>query len=256
MANRSHRQPVLRNWRCIKGIVLVGQVTGHPDLVDNQWIVTSKVCEGPDPATGMVRTLNTVYQLEERWPNDREMPPEAHWVLTARILHNLDVISLERAAEAIDAADRFAAKVLGPSPPRQSVTTTDDPERRPSEVQEMSWLGVVSPAFEHETFGPERGKWCIFRPAAEIDAAWLAVHNAALADRLLLAKCSTARRASAHQGSHVICVYCRDSLDRAAVMATCEVLRELGFGEILGYKSDRATRDGIYGTDDEWLYRA
>jgi len=90
------------------------------------------------------------------------------------------------------------------------------------------------------------GKWCIVRPGGEeIDRAWALVRAAVDSCRLQLAKVATAATAWRHGGTHVICVYCPYSSDRENVMRVRLVLRELGFVEELGYKTDQATRDGV-----------
>jgi hypothetical protein len=127
---------------------------------------------------------------------------------------------------------------------------------RPSTTQELAWLPAASPTLKEVDFGSDTGMWCIVRPATMIDTAWDTVRTAVLANRLHLAKCSTAAGAALHGGAHVICVYCPRSSDRADVMRVREVLREMGFTEELGYTTDRATIMGVYGTPNEWLYRA
>jgi hypothetical protein len=98
---------------------------------------------------------------------------------------------------------------------------------RPSTTHELSWPPAASSILKDADFGSDTGKWCIVRPAATL-----------------------------HGGTHAICVYRPRSNDRADVMRVREVLREMGFTEELGYKTDHATIMGVYGTPNEWLYRA
>lgn len=129
--------------------------------------------------------------------------------------------------------------------------------RQPSKVWHESWLYAFAPKSETKRFDHgDTGKWCIFAPTGdEVDRAWARVRAAVDDGRLTLAKVGTAAGASMHGGTHVICVYCPDSADRLEVVRVREVLREIGFGEELGYKTDEATLAGIYSGPDEWLYR-
>lgn len=59
--------------------------------------------------------------------------------------------------------------------------------------------------------------------------------------------------------SHVICIYTYDHEDESDVMRVREKLRELGFAENLGYKTDAATYSGVYratGHSNVCKYRA
>jgi hypothetical protein len=127
----------------------------------------------------------------------------------------------------------------------------------PSTVRDAPWLHAASPTLQREGFAEgSSGKWCIVRPGGyAIDHAWARVRAAVQSGRLQLAKVATAAIAWRHGGTHVICVYCPFSSNRDDVMRVRQVLRELRFAEELGYKTDQATRDGVYGTPDEWLYR-
>jgi len=127
---------------------------------------------------------------------------------------------------------------------------------QPSTVRYEPWLyASVVPSNWSALPVNLAGKWCIFADAKAIDCAWGRVRAAVRSGRLQCAKSSTAFGALFHRGEYVICVYCPDSHDRDAVMRAREILRDLGVSEELGYKTDQATRDSIYGTADEWLYR-
>lgn len=133
---------------------------------------------------------------------------------------------------------------------------TSGPLHHPSTATSNWWLYAVGTTYDPQAYGPDTGNWCILRHQAFIDQAWTQVCAAVGQDSRLLAKCSTTIGAPAHGGVHVICVYCPASADRDAAMAVPAVLRNLGFTEELGYKRDRETLAGVYGTPDEWLLRA
>lgn len=127
---------------------------------------------------------------------------------------------------------------------------------QPSTVRFEPWLyAPVEPSDWSALPVDSAGKWCIFADAKTIDSAWGRVRAAVRSNRLQCAKSSTALGALFHRGEYVICVYCPDSHDRDAVMRAREILRDLGFSEELGYKTNQATRAGVYGTPDEWMYR-
>lgn len=129
--------------------------------------------------------------------------------------------------------------------------------RLPSKLWHEPWIYAVGPESETEAVdNGNTGKWCIFAPTGdEVDRAWARVRAAVDDGSLALAKVGTAAGAWMHGGTHVICVYCPDSANRTEVMRVREVLREIGFGEELGYKTDEATRAGVYSGPAEWLYR-
>ena len=70
------------------------------------------------------------------------------------------------------------------------------------------------------------------------------------------AKVSGKVQASHFDNVFLICVYTCDWRDKADVMRVRKLLRDAGFVEELGYKRDADTRAGVYGTADEWWYRA
>jgi len=125
----------------------------------------------------------------------------------------------------------------------------------PSKDLSRDWIYAASPGLTSFSSTDRSGKWCIFRPAAEIDAAWAVIQRLAAAGEILLAKVST-RAHAAHFASHVICVYTEDWTNAAQLLATREALRSAGFSEELGYKRDLDTALGVYGGPDEWFLRA
>jgi hypothetical protein len=100
------------------------------------------------------------------------------------------------------------------------------------------------------------GKWCIVRDGNTVDELWAQVRGAVKAGHIPAALVSTPSQAASHGGTHVICVFTEDWLDFAAVKGMRELLRSFGVTEDIGYKRDIDTENGVYGTPQEWAYRA
>ncbi|WP_454737163.1 putative phosphothreonine lyase domain-containing protein [Cupriavidus necator] len=128
---------------------------------------------------------------------------------------------------------------------------TDD---RPSLNEKEVWLHVAAPSLKSFESNESTGKWCIFRSEHEIDQSWATVKDLAAAEKILLAKVSTAIGRRYHDG-HVICIYTLDWNNHADLMTVREVLRAAGFTEEMGYKRDVDTTRRIYGPN-EWYVRA
>lgn len=124
----------------------------------------------------------------------------------------------------------------------------------PSKNTARAWLYAAKPGLTQFQSTDWTGKWCVFRPADEIDAAWALIQSACEEKKLLVAKVSTSGsvRSGGFNG-HVICVYNEDYRDKAEVEQMREVLRELGFKEELGYKRDIDTKNGVYGEKEWWM---
>ena len=125
---------------------------------------------------------------------------------------------------------------------------------KPSEDLSRSWHFKTSPGFQRTTSSDMTGKWCIFVPRAEVDAAWEKIISALEQNQLWCAKVSTALRIMSRD-THVICVYTTNWTDTQDLMRVHDVLRTLGFVEEPGYKRDVDTVRKIYGPG-EWYLRA
>lgn len=112
----------------------------------------------------------------------------------------------------------------------------------------------VRPADFYST--EKTGKWCIVRPASEIDALWAQVRQAVLDGHFRAALVSTPSQAASLGDTYVICAFTSDWKDQAEVNAARDVLRGFGVTESIGYKRDVETVRGVYGTPDEWTYHA
>ena len=117
------------------------------------------------------------------------------------------------------------------------------------------WVYAVAPRAgrdypEHTIRG---GKWMIFVDAEERYEIWRRVCNT-LEDGLLgyFAKMSLTPR----DGRHVICIYTSDSRDVSDIKRIRRALdKHVGIDWPIGYKTDEATRKGLYGRE-HWLLEA
>ena len=92
------------------------------------------------------------------------------------------------------------------------------------------------------------GKWLVFLPADQVDAAWQRVRDATAAGELgISAKVSTAKpNPDARDDRYVIYVYTADWREEAEVMRVREALRALGVEDRIGYKRNLETFRGEY----------
>ena len=122
------------------------------------------------------------------------------------------------------------------------------PPRPPSQIHDDYWVNAT--ARTHQRSITQRsGKWLIFVPLDELDAAWAKVKRAT--QEGLLGNSSKAATAlpnpnAADPTKRVICVYTYDSDDREDVMRVRQALRDLGFDRPMPYKTDQATLEGRY----------
>jgi Domain of unknown function (DUF1917) len=127
-------------------------------------------------------------------------------------------------------------------------TRTPRPPRTPSQIQDKYWVSAT--ARKRRVRRTERsGKWLIFVPLDELDAAWAKVKKAT--QEGLLGNSSKAATAlsnpnAADPAKRVICVYTDDADDREDVLRVRQALRDLGFDRPMPYKTDQATLEGRY----------
>jgi len=88
------------------------------------------------------------------------------------------------------------------------------------------------------------GKWLVFVPAAQLEAAW--EHVKAATEESLLGPSSKASRRVIPGRDPVMCVYTRDWSDPGDLTRVLAELRRLGFGSHLSYKEDIATHVRLY----------
>jgi hypothetical protein len=125
---------------------------------------------------------------------------------------------------------------------------------KPSEDFSSNWHFKISPLCKSFVSGDMTGKWCIFVPRDNVDAAWDKIKDALERNQLLCAKVSTVLPSMAHGNIHVICVYTDNWANAQDLTYVRDVLRTLGFEEELGYKRDVDTRSGRTGPG-EWYLR-
>jgi hypothetical protein len=154
-----------------------------------------------------------------------------------------------------DAASPAAAPSERPRPVLRAVPASHyvDDDCAPTEAD-------GPPAFlwtRHHSFvsTPATGKWCVVRPAEEIDALWAKVREAVLAGQYPAALVSSRAQAAEHGGTYVICLFTPDWTDGDQVLSARDFLRSIGVEEEIGYKRDIETVRNVYGTPDEFIYR-
>jgi hypothetical protein len=119
----------------------------------------------------------------------------------------------------------------------------------PGRTTRMYWIVQDAPDVQPDAIEDElAGKWLIFLPPDQVDAAWIKVRNATCRKELgISAKVSTAKpNPDSRDNMKVIYVYTPDWQDEADVMRVRERLRELGFTERIGYKRNIETFRGEY----------
>ncbi len=119
----------------------------------------------------------------------------------------------------------------------------------PSRTTLMYWIIQDAPGVRPDAIEDEiAGKWLIFLPKEEADAAWRRVRDATCRGELgISAKASTAREnPDARDARTVIYVYTSDWRDEGDVMRVRERLRGLGFTDRIGYKRNLETFRGEY----------
>ena len=129
------------------------------------------------------------------------------------------------------------------------VNTVLSTKRDPSEVTDAAWIVATLRFSKYPGHTARGGKWLVFMPSAEVDAVWSQIVTALEAGKLGdQVKVSTARPSQYATSSEeeVICIYTYDGDDEADVWRVRESLRDMGFTQRLGWKSDQATREGRY----------
>lgn len=112
---------------------------------------------------------------------------------------------------------------------------------KPSTVKDQYWLYAWAPP-HHRGVTPRVGKWLLFVPDVELDAAWAVIEAAVEEGRLgPAAKTRTASPAVPGDWLKVICIYTHDAGDEADRQRVRSTLQALGFAQELVYKTDADT---------------
>ena len=104
--------PVLRHWRVVEDVILLGEVSGHPHIPDG-WMTTSRIVEFADDRS-YAWTQSRLYRLEDPILDAAVMPPEAKDAILARILRDAGTISMER----LKKLTRMVDEIVGPQEPK------------------------------------------------------------------------------------------------------------------------------------------
>jgi hypothetical protein len=114
----------------------------------------------------------------------------------------------------------------------------------PSQITNVYWLYAERKVGNYPAATENCGKWLLFSPIAEIDAAWkvikTATENGVLGSSSKVATAKPNPNATDND-TKVICVYTYDCFDMEDVMRIREELRNLGFRSKIPYKTDKAT---------------
>jgi hypothetical protein len=120
----------------------------------------------------------------------------------------------------------------------------------PSQETRDYWIWAHAARPESDSSDVKKmGKWLVFVPVACMDAAWARIKEAVEQGRLgRTAKVATAKQSPLERNpaERVICVYTDDWTDEYEVRRVHAELYDLGFAQPMSYKTDEATRAGIY----------
>ena len=100
------------------------------------------------------------------------------------------------------------------------------------------------------------GKWMIFADWEDLDMYWEWIKRATILGHLGPAsKVSTRRPTSLRQDESkgVICIYTYNYKDLEDIRRVRSELADMGFTDLIYYKTNEATRSGLYGAN-AWLY--
>ena len=112
---------------------------------------------------------------------------------------------------------------------------------KPSATKNQYWIYAWAPP-QQRLVTPRVGKWLLFVPDADVDAAWATIEAAVEQGRLgPAAKTRTASPGVPGDWLKVICIYTHDAHDDADRERVRRTIRELGFAQELVYKTDEDT---------------
>lgn len=123
----------------------------------------------------------------------------------------------------------------------------------PSKIKSEFWIQTNHPNPPNQ-WTERSGKWLIFTPLNKLDEKWALISRDTESGKLgIAAKSATGKSNSLAKNSFikVICVYTYDSADKDDVLKVRERLRFLGFINKLYYKTDQATTQGLYSSNNQ-----
>lgn len=174
----------------------------------------------------------------------REGTPDAHFICK----QVLNLLEVQNAFSWYASGDERWKNVL-PWARLDSQKEVTAKKRLPSTETESFWLTRRCLVGDYPAHGENGGKWLIFVDRSEVDQLWRKLSVATRAGILGgIIKVSTARPNpnSPDPKRHVICVYSYDYTDTVDVFRIRAALRDLGVTEKIGYKTDSATKQGLY----------
>lgn len=138
-----------------------------------------------------------------------------------------------------------------------SETRSYPTKTKPSSITDSDIYWLVATNLRTPKQPTERaGKWLVFRSWDDIDNLWFRIAKATFSSDLGPSSKVTTRTPnpiSKDPDTGVICVNTYDFNDRRDVRRVRNKLLRLGVTELLYYKPDEATREGVYGSQG-WLF--
>ena len=120
----------------------------------------------------------------------------------------------------------------------------------PSDVCDYPWIRCFDGSKDYVVDNRYTGKWLIFVRKDDADHLWNIISTHTRSGSLgIQAKIST--NYPSHHDDRVICVYTYDYRDQDDVFRVRKKLITLGIKEQLVYKTDDATRQGLYASNGD-----
>ncbi len=127
---------------------------------------------------------------------------------------------------------------------------------KPSQVTDTYFWLIANNSRTIKRPTERTGKWLIFKSWDDLDNLWERVKKATYSGDLgpsSKVATKTPNPLSKDPDTGVICVYTYDYEDKKDVRRVRRKLLSIGITELLYYKPDEATRDGVYGSTG-WLF--
>jgi hypothetical protein len=137
-----------------------------------------------------------------------------------------------------------------PSQVKKKSQTSFSSEANPSEVTDSYWIFATrQKGSSYPESNENSGKWLLFVSIDNIDTVWkkikLATENGLLGESSKVATAKPSPLAT-KDNLKVICIYTYDYTDKEDVMRIREELRKIGVTNKIPYKTNNATRQGLY----------
>jgi len=129
---------------------------------------------------------------------------------------------------------------------------------KPSEVDSHIYWIPAARMVPGDRLTSSAGKWMVFGTWEELDLYWEWIKRETVLGTLgPRSKVSTRRPSNLRreEGKGVICVYTYSSTDKGDVLRVRQELADMGFTQMMYYKTNEATNKGMYGAN-AWLYKS